>query len=95
MPKILAALAILATAVFFALPSPANAAAQSQDAKADQSTAATDVSARHRRHWRGHRYRHRGGYYGFAPRPYYGYGYYRPHRGYWGGPRIFPYGPWW
>lgn len=97
MPKILATFAVLITAAFFTLPAPANAAQSRGGAETDQSaTMATDISShrrryRHRHHWHGHY----GPYWG--PRPYYGYGYYRPYpyRYHHWGPTIFPFGPWW
>lgn len=99
MPKIFAALSILATAAFLSLPSPANAAAQSQGGvQTDQSVAMLiDVSAQRRRdryrdHWHG--YDRWDPYWG--PRPY-SSGYYRPYpyRDRYSGPRFFPFGPWW
>jgi hypothetical protein len=104
MPKILAILAVLTTAAFFSLPSPASAAQSKGGAETDQSaTVATDISAHRRRY----RHRHYPYYYGGYGGPYVGVGpfyagwggpYYRPYPyryGYWGGPNIFPFGPWW
>ena len=101
MTKILATLAVLATAVL-TLPSSADAAQSKRGAETDRAaTMPTDISA-HRR-----RYRHRHyPYHGFVPgwgyaRPYYYGSYYDPNYaypyrpGYWGGPHIFRYGPWW
>ncbi len=99
MPKILAALAVVATAAFLALPSPAQSAPQSPRAETDQAaTTATDISSHRRRY----RHRHYRRYYSYrpyyAPAPY-SYGYYRPYPyRYWGPPPVlplFPFGPWW
>ena len=96
MTKILATLAVLATAVL-TLPSSADAAQSKRGAETNHAaTMPTDISA-HRRRYRQWHYPY---YYNWGPRPYYGYGYgyYRPYpyrSGYWGGPNIFPFGPWW
>ena len=103
MQKILPALAILAATVFVALPSSVNAASPTKGgAETDQSAmVSTDISA-HRRRYRYRTYPRFVRGWGYA-RPYhYGryyapnYAYTYPYRtGYWGGPRIFPFGPWW
>jgi hypothetical protein len=103
MPKILVTLAVLAAAAFFSLSSPTSAAQVNGGAETDQSaTMPTDISA-HRRRYRHSHYP----YYGWGPHvgvgPFYaGFGapYYRPYPyryrySYWGGPHIFPFGPWW
>jgi hypothetical protein len=108
MPKILVTLAVLAAAAFFSLPSSANAAQSKRGAETDRSaTMPTDISAHRRRYYRGYGPY---SYDGFTPgwgyaRPYHYYSYYGPayafsytypyRSGYWGGPNIFPYGPWW